>query len=32
VLLGTILSIGAALPPAWRAARMQAVDAMRTEV
>lgn len=32
VLIGTLLSIGAALPPAWRAARMQAVDAMRTEV
>jgi len=32
VLIGTFLSIGAALPPAWRAARMQAVDAMRTEV
>ena len=32
VLIGTVLSIAAALPPAWRAARMQAVDAMRTEV
>ena len=32
VVIGTVLSIAAALPPAWRAARMQAVDAMRTEV
>ncbi|HVF10403.1 MAG TPA: FtsX-like permease family protein [Abditibacteriaceae bacterium] len=32
VLIGTFLSIAAALPPAWRAARMQAVDAMRSEV
>lgn len=32
VILGTILSITAALPPAIRAARMQAIDAMRTEV
>lgn len=30
--LGTFLSIAAALPPALRAAKMQAVDAMRTEV
>lgn len=30
--LGTFLSIAAALPPAIRAAKMQAVDAMRTEV
>lgn len=32
IAIGTALSIIAALPPAWRAARMQAVDAMRTEV
>ncbi len=32
IVLGTILSVGAALPPAIRAAKMQAVDAMRTEV
>jgi len=32
VLLGTFLSITAALPPALRAAKMQAIDAMRTEV
>jgi ABC-type antimicrobial peptide transport system permease subunit len=32
VVLGTLLSVGAALPPAIRAAKMQAVDAMRTEV
>ncbi|PQV63794.1 FtsX-like permease family protein [Abditibacterium utsteinense] len=32
VVLGTVLSVGAALPPAIRAAKMQAVDAMRTEV
>lgn len=32
VVIGTVLSIGAALPPALRAAKMQAVDAMRTEV
>ena len=30
--VGTVLSIGAAIPPALRAAKMQAVDAMRTEV
>ncbi len=30
--IGTFLSITAALPPAMRAAKMQAVDAMRTEV
>jgi putative ABC transport system permease protein len=32
IILGTLLSVGAALPPAIRAAKMQAVDAMRTEV
>ena len=32
IVLGTVLSVGAALPPAIRAAKMQAVDAMRTEV
>lgn len=32
ILMGTFLSVAAALPPAIRAARMQAVDAMRTEV
>ncbi|MBW3635668.1 MAG: FtsX-like permease family protein [Armatimonadetes bacterium] len=32
IVLGTLLSVGAALPPAIRAAKMQAVDAMRTEV
>ncbi len=32
VALGTVLSVAAALPPAIRAAKMQAVDAMRTEV
>lgn len=32
VVIGTFLSIAAALPPAMRAAKMQAVDAMRTEV
>ncbi len=32
VAIGTFLSITAALPPAMRAAKMQAVDAMRTEV
>ncbi|HEX8463061.1 MAG TPA: FtsX-like permease family protein [Abditibacterium sp.] len=32
VVLGTVLSVAAALPPALRAAKMQAVDAMRTEV
>lgn len=32
VAIGTFLSIAAALPPALRAAKMQAVDAMRTEV
>lgn len=30
--IGTFLSITAAIPPAMRAAKMQAVDAMRTEV
>lgn len=30
--IGTFLSIAAALPPAMRAAKMQAVDAMRSEV
>ncbi len=30
--IGTFLSITAALPPAMRAAKMQAVDAMRSEV
>lgn len=30
--IGTFLSIAAAVPPALRAAKMQAVDAMRTEV
>ncbi len=32
IVLGTVLSVAAALPPAIRAAKMQAVDAMRTEV
>jgi len=32
VAIGTILSVVAALPPAMRAAKMQPVDAMRTEV
>jgi putative ABC transport system permease protein len=32
IALGTVLSIAAALPPAIRAAKMQAVDAMRSEV
>lgn len=32
IVLGTLLSIGAAVPPALRAAKMQAIDAMRTEV
>ena len=32
VVLGTLLSVGAAVPPALRAAKMQAVEAMRTEV
>ena len=32
VAIGTFLSIAAAIPPAMRAAKMQAVDAMRTEV
>jgi ABC-type antimicrobial peptide transport system permease subunit len=32
VVVGTLLSIAAAVPPALRAARMQAVDAMRSEV
>jgi putative ABC transport system permease protein len=32
IVMGTLLSVAAALPPAIRAARMQAVDAMRTEV
>lgn len=32
IILGTILSIGAAVPPALRAAKMQAIEAMRTEV
>lgn len=32
IALGTFLSVAAALPPAIRAAKMQAVDAMRTEV
>jgi ABC-type antimicrobial peptide transport system permease subunit len=32
IVLGTLLSVGAAVPPAFRAAKMQAVDAMRTEV
>ena len=30
--IGTFLSVAAAIPPAMRAAKMQAVDAMRTEV
>lgn len=30
--VGTFLSVAAAIPPAMRAAKMQAVDAMRTEV
>jgi putative ABC transport system permease protein len=32
IAIGTFLSVGAAVPPALRAAKMQAVDAMRTEV
>ena len=32
IAIGTFLSIAAAVPPAVRAAKMQAVDAMRTEV
>jgi ABC-type antimicrobial peptide transport system permease subunit len=32
IALGTLISIGAAIPPALRAAKMQAIDAMRTEV
>ncbi len=32
VVIGTILSVLAAVPPAVRAAKMQPVDAMRTEV
>lgn len=32
VVIGTVLSVAAAVPPALRAAKMQAVDAMRTEV
>ncbi len=32
VAVGTFLSVAAALPPAMRASKMQAVDAMRTEV
>ena len=32
IILGTVLSVAAALPPAIRAAKMQAVDAMRSEV
>jgi putative ABC transport system permease protein len=32
IAIGTFLSIAAAIPPAMRAAKMQAVDAMRTEV
>lgn len=32
IVLGTFISVAAALPPAIRAAKMQAVDAMRTEV
>ena len=32
IAIGTFLSVAAALPPALRAAKMQAVDAMRTEV
>jgi ABC-type lipoprotein release transport system permease subunit len=32
VILGTVLSVIAAVPPALRAARMQAADAMRTEI
>jgi ABC-type lipoprotein release transport system permease subunit len=32
VVIGTILSVVAALPPAIRAAKMQPIDAMRTEV
>lgn len=32
IVIGTVLSIGAAIPPALRAAKMQAVDAMRSEV
>jgi predicted lysophospholipase L1 biosynthesis ABC-type transport system permease subunit len=32
VILGTLLSVIAAVPPALRAARMQAADAMRTEI
>jgi len=32
IFLGTIISIGAAVPPALRAAKMQAIEAMRTEV
>ena len=32
IVIGTLLSIGAAVPPAFRAAKMQAVDAMRSEV
>ena len=32
IAIGTFLSITAAIPPAMRAAKMQAVDAMRTEV
>jgi putative ABC transport system permease protein len=32
VVIGTVLSIVAAVPPALRAARMEAADAMRTEI
>ena len=32
IAIGTFLSIAAAIPPAMRAAKMQAVDAMRSEV
>lgn len=32
IIIGTMMSIIAAVPPALRAARMQAVDAMRTEI
>lgn len=32
IVIGTVLSIVAAVPPALRAARMEAADAMRTEI
>ncbi len=32
IVIGTLISVGAAVPPALRAARMQAIEAMRTDV